>query len=336
MLATMSAPAPRMGSPTSAASPVPPARPARRQRGGRRRASAGAGAAPAATGGGGGGRRGSATGGACGRLRAVVREELPPVLADRRRVGPVLLVHLLDEPGVGSEDRSGASSLEPSGSGPSLPIGDRADAVGHRRRWYRLALPGWWCPGTAPVGCRPMTNIRTGGLLISLVAGRAPSALAGVRRRRGGGSGDSVPADALVVEALDIRFDQKEYTRHGRPSCPSPTSARASRSTRSWSTTRATRGRRDLARWHRGRPRSAPFDLAAGHLLADLRHPRPRGRRHDGDAHHQLRLDAWSRSSERIQSTAQNTNAGDDGVAVVLVGPAFSGPGRCPRSRRAR
>ncbi len=56
-----------------------------------------------------------------------------------------------------------------------------------------------------------MTNIRTGGLLISLgVAGLVGLGACG--SDDGGGSSDSVPADALVVEALDIRFDQKEYS----------------------------------------------------------------------------------------------------------------------------
>ena len=58
-----------------------------------------------------------------------------------------------------------------------------------------------------------MTNIRTGGLLISLgVAGLVALGACGSDGGDGGGSSDSVPADALVVEALDIRFDQKEYS----------------------------------------------------------------------------------------------------------------------------
>jgi iron uptake system component EfeO len=57
-----------------------------------------------------------------------------------------------------------------------------------------------------------MTNIRTRGLLISTaVAGLLVVAACG-----GGGSGsgssDSVPAGALVIEALDIKFDKKDYT----------------------------------------------------------------------------------------------------------------------------
>jgi plastocyanin len=56
-----------------------------------------------------------------------------------------------------------------------------------------------------------MMNIRTGGLLISL----ATAGIIGLAACGGGdssGSEESVPADALVVEALDIKFDQKEYT----------------------------------------------------------------------------------------------------------------------------
>ena len=57
-----------------------------------------------------------------------------------------------------------------------------------------------------------MTNIRTGGLLISLgTAGLLALAACG-----GGGSSsttDTVPADAdLVIKAEDIKFDKKEYT----------------------------------------------------------------------------------------------------------------------------
>ena len=57
-----------------------------------------------------------------------------------------------------------------------------------------------------------MTNIRTGGLLISLGVASLVGLGAGGGGDDGGGSSDSVPADALVVEALDIRFDQKEYS----------------------------------------------------------------------------------------------------------------------------
>ena len=52
---------------------------------------------------GGGGRSGTVAG--SGHHRAVVLEELPPRLADRGRVVAELLVHLLDEPGVGPEAR---------------------------------------------------------------------------------------------------------------------------------------------------------------------------------------------------------------------------------------
>ena len=57
-----------------------------------------------------------------------------------------------------------------------------------------------------------MTNIRTGGLLISLGVASLVGLGACGGGDDGGGSSDSVPADALVVEALDIRFDQKEYS----------------------------------------------------------------------------------------------------------------------------
>jgi len=56
-----------------------------------------------------------------------------------------------------------------------------------------------------------MTNIRTGGLLISL----ATAGILGLAACGGGdssGSDESVPADALVVEALDIKFDKDAYT----------------------------------------------------------------------------------------------------------------------------
>jgi plastocyanin len=54
-------------------------------------------------------------------------------------------------------------------------------------------------------------NIRTGGLLISV----ATVGILGLAACGGGdssGSSESVPADALVVEALDIKFDRDEYT----------------------------------------------------------------------------------------------------------------------------
>jgi plastocyanin len=56
-----------------------------------------------------------------------------------------------------------------------------------------------------------MMNIRTGGLLISV----ATVGILGLAACGGGdssGSSESVPADALVVEALDIKFDRDEYT----------------------------------------------------------------------------------------------------------------------------
>ena len=56
-----------------------------------------------------------------------------------------------------------------------------------------------------------MTNIRTGGLLISLgTAGLLALAACG----GGGGSSstNTVPADALVIKAEDIKFDMKDYT----------------------------------------------------------------------------------------------------------------------------
>jgi plastocyanin len=56
-----------------------------------------------------------------------------------------------------------------------------------------------------------MMNIRTGGLLISLATAGAIG-LAACGGGGGSGSDDSVPADALVIEALDIKFDKDEYT----------------------------------------------------------------------------------------------------------------------------
>ena len=56
-----------------------------------------------------------------------------------------------------------------------------------------------------------MTNISRGGLLISGAA-LAVLGFAGCGGGGSSGSSDSVPADALVVEALDIKFDQEEYT----------------------------------------------------------------------------------------------------------------------------
>ena len=48
-------------------------------------------------------------------------------------------------------------------------------------------------------------------MLISLAA-VAAIGLTGCGGGGGSDSGDSVPADALVIEALDIKFDQEEYT----------------------------------------------------------------------------------------------------------------------------
>jgi plastocyanin len=56
-----------------------------------------------------------------------------------------------------------------------------------------------------------MMNISRGGLLISLVAAGVLG-LAGCGGGDSSGSNDSIPADALVIEALDIKFDQDEYT----------------------------------------------------------------------------------------------------------------------------
>jgi uncharacterized cupredoxin-like copper-binding protein len=55
-----------------------------------------------------------------------------------------------------------------------------------------------------------MRNIRTGGLLISLgTAGLLALAACG---SGGSSSTNTVPADALVIKAEDIKFDKKEYT----------------------------------------------------------------------------------------------------------------------------
>jgi uncharacterized cupredoxin-like copper-binding protein len=55
-----------------------------------------------------------------------------------------------------------------------------------------------------------MRNIRTGGLLISLgVAGLLAAGACG--SSSGSDTSPSVPADALVIEALDIKFDKKAY-----------------------------------------------------------------------------------------------------------------------------
>ena len=56
-----------------------------------------------------------------------------------------------------------------------------------------------------------MMNISRGCLLISLAA-VAAIGLTGCGGGGGSESDDSVPADALVIEALDIKFDQDEYT----------------------------------------------------------------------------------------------------------------------------
>ena len=114
MLATMRAAAPRIGSPTGvAAAGVGGA------------GSPGAGAASAA-------RCGAAgAGGATARrgrhrlrggVAPVVGEEVLPALAHRRRVGEVLLVHLVDEPRVRARGRSGAARRGTSGSSATAPI----------------------------------------------------------------------------------------------------------------------------------------------------------------------------------------------------------------------
>ena len=56
-----------------------------------------------------------------------------------------------------------------------------------------------------------MTNIRTGGLLISLGTA-ALLALAACGGGGGSSSTNTVPADALVIQAEDIKFDKKDYT----------------------------------------------------------------------------------------------------------------------------
>ena len=58
-----------------------------------------------------------------------------------------------------------------------------------------------------------MTNIRTRGLSISITTLGVASALAlAACGSSGGSSGDTVPADALVIDALDIKFDKTEYS----------------------------------------------------------------------------------------------------------------------------
>jgi uncharacterized cupredoxin-like copper-binding protein len=65
--------------------------------------------------------------------------------------------------------------------------------------------------GAPPIGSvTGMRNIRTGGLLISLgTAGLLALAACG---SGGSSSTNTVPADALVIKAEDIKFDKKEYT----------------------------------------------------------------------------------------------------------------------------
>ena len=136
------APAPRMRLALGARPPVRPGRRRPRRGGGARcgrGAAAAAGAAVPAR---------PRAGGAAGvrvrvQRRAVVGEELLPALAHRRRVGPVLLVHLVDEPGVrpellhlllGHERRCYRRPLDHS----------RADSSAVRRPW----VP--WRPLCAP------------------------------------------------------------------------------------------------------------------------------------------------------------------------------------------
>jgi uncharacterized cupredoxin-like copper-binding protein len=66
--------------------------------------------------------------------------------------------------------------------------------------------------GAPPIGSvAGMRNIRTGGLLISLgTAGLL--ALAACGSSGGSSSTNTVPADALVIKAEDIKFDQKDYS----------------------------------------------------------------------------------------------------------------------------
>jgi uncharacterized cupredoxin-like copper-binding protein len=55
-----------------------------------------------------------------------------------------------------------------------------------------------------------MRNIRTGGFLISL--GTAGLLALAACSSGGSSSTNTVPADALVIKAEDIKFDKKEYT----------------------------------------------------------------------------------------------------------------------------
>ena len=223
MLATISAPAPRMGLPTGAAAarrPLaapaalrpgagPPA-PARRRR--PEGAAERAGAATGAEGAGGHGFGGSS--GSPRRSRASSRSP--------SRIAPVLLVHLLDQPGVRAEGQAGRVVFGPSPSMlPVVPVRHRSHGTG----WHSWAAPtarraGCGADGTTGSIAR-MRNSRTGGSLISLgspACWRSPRAAAAAaaraarqRRARHGrgqqGRRQQVRQDAVHATAGKVDID---------------------------------------------------------------------------------------------------------------------------------
>src|SRR6266542_4774473 len=84
--------------------------------------------------------------------------------------------------------------------------------AGHRRRSFPARLPAV-APQVAAGSVTLMTNIRTGGFLISrAVAGLLSVAACGSSGSGGSGSsGSTAPAGTLVVDAEDIHFDKKAY-----------------------------------------------------------------------------------------------------------------------------
>ena len=224
MLATMRAAAPRIGSPAALGG-------RRRRRLGRpgRALVAWGSARP-------GGRRwparpagaGAATGrGRRRRLRGgvapVVGEEVLPALAHRRGVGEVLLVHLVDEPGVGPEGAReqlvvevGIVSHGAERTGASIHHSDR------RRAGRPVDNPASG-KGSGPMGAAEALGRRRR----DLVARPAPA-----RGRRGGG-GDGGGADRghapVVHGAVGVDRGRRRRPRGRR----SPTSSRSSAASRS-------------------------------------------------------------------------------------------------------